>query len=125
MEGALRFALKESDSLPKDEYLPEYIVQLARRIEMSEAAIQVFRDNRRLTNLHKEPEDPIGAIKNLTTKLSVREHYLVRAFLCCVLARNYFAHHYYLYAKVIRSENAGFMYSGILVTLITLLRPPE
>lgn len=123
VEGALRFALKEGDSLPKDEYLSEYIVQLARQIEMSEAAIQVFRDNKRLTNLHKEPEDPIGTIKSLTAKLSAREHYLVRAFLCCVLARNYFAHHYYLYAKVIHSENAGFMYSGILVTLVTLLRP--
>lgn len=123
VEGALRFALKESDSLPKKESLSEYIVQLARQNEMSEAAILVFRENRRLTNLHEEPEDPIGAIKSLTTPLSAREHYQVRAFLCCVLARNYFAHHYYLYSKVIHSENAGFMYSGILVTLVTLLRP--
>ncbi len=45
----------------------------------------------------------------------------LQAFLCCLLARNYFAHHIYLDSELRRSEESGFMMSGILVTVLILL----
>jgi hypothetical protein len=47
-------------------------------------------------------------------------HYLMQAFLCSVLARNYFAHHYYLDDTLRRSEESGFLLAGMIVTVLTI-----
>lgn len=57
---------------------------------------------------------------NMTSNLSPNEHYLVQAFLCSVLARNYFAHHYYLDAELLRSKESQFLLGGILTTALCL-----
>ncbi len=68
------------------------------------------------------PEDPIGKIMAISNdKWSIEETHLVQAFLCCVLARNYFAHHTYLDNNFIPDEKSAFMLAGIIVTLLYLL----
>lgn len=57
----------------------------------------------------------------LSSSLSSKEHYLVQAFLCCELARNYFAHHHYLDDELMRTKESGFMLTGILATVLYLL----
>lgn len=51
------------------------------------------------------------------------DDHLTQAFLCCMLARNYFAHHDYLDQELLRSEKSGFILRGILLTVLMLLDP--
>lgn len=62
----------------------------------------------------------IADVMNMTSDLIPKEHYLVQAFLCSVLARNYFAHHYYLDSELLRSKESQFLLAGILATALCL-----
>lgn len=123
VEICLQYAMKEDGTLPAKLDLNAYIQQRARCCGVSDKAVDHFkRSVPRYTYMHKSPDDPIGPIMSLERgSLSEREHYLVQAFLCCSLARNYFAHHYYHDHKLLRSEKSGFMLSSILVTVLVLL----
>lgn len=124
-EVSMRYAMQKSGLLKHIRGTPgltTYIVALAQR-RLSEEAIRWFKSNeRKYTQLHNEPSDPIGAIMSALPNLGPKNDYLVRAFLCCVLARNYFAHHHYLDHELLRSEKSAFMLSGILVTVLFLLQ---
>lgn len=120
-EGCLRYAMEQDRSLGNCQKLNEYIECIAKRKGMTAAALSCFKENLKTTHLHKTPEDPIGVIMALNTSLSAQEHYLVQAFLCCELARNYFAHHHYLDSMLMRTKESGFMLTGILVTVLYLL----
>jgi hypothetical protein len=68
--------------------------------------------------------NPIRSIMGISyKKQNKRDTYLIQAFLCCVLARNYFAHHTYLDKEFIQNqkEESAFMLIGILVTVLKLL----
>lgn len=129
-EGSFRYAMDRDGSLaniiPKNQNLPAYISHLARKRGVSKRAVDCFLLKERLyTRLHHEPQDPIGEIINLTPGFGPREDYLIKAFLCCSLARNYFAHHHYLDAELVRSEKSAFLLSGILVTVLYLLQESQ
>lgn len=124
-EGCLRFAMNQDGSLtsiqPKEQGLKKYIECLANRRGMSDDALSCFKDKVKATQLYKMPGNPIGEIMAMNAGLSVKEHYLVQAFLCCELARNYFAHHHYHDDELVRTKESGFMLTGILATMLYLL----
>ena len=100
----------------------KYIQILAKNKQISEKVIGYFNGNNDLTKLYTNRIDPIGQIQSLKTNLSQFEHMLTQAFLFCVLARNYFAHHDFLNNELIRSEKSGFLIKGILITILVLLK---
>src|SRR5439155_12034607 len=76
--------------------LDGYLATLAELRGVSKEVITCFRKSiGDTTKLYAMPGDPIGKIIALNTNLQGREKILAQAFLCCLLARNYFAHHYY------------------------------
>jgi len=126
-EGCLMFALRKSGELtaipPEKRQLHRYIWHLAEKRGLSKQAIQCFRSREAedLVKLYIEPKTPIHAVMSLSLTITPREQRLVQAFLCCVLARNYFAHHHYLDEGLLRSEESAFMLGGIILTLLFLL----
>lgn len=124
-EGCLR---RELDSLgmldeidPEKQGLFRYIQKLAPTRNISAEVIGSFCSHKRLTLLHTDRDDPIGRIQSISTKFSFVERQLVQAFLCCVLARNYFAHHDFLDHELTHSEKSAFMLRGILLSVLVLL----
>jgi hypothetical protein len=120
-EGCLRYAIERSGELGECHKLNEYVKLLARKKEVSNEALSCYKQQLPRTRLHETPDDPVAGIMSLVTDLPSRENGLVQAFLCCELARNYFAHHHYLDEKLTRSKEAGFMMTGIVVTVLFLL----
>lgn len=124
-EGCLRRKLELLGLLDgikeEKQTLSQYIQILAKNQQISEKVIGCFCGNIDLTKLYTNRVDPIGRIKSIRTNLSQIEHILVQAFLCCVLARNYFAHHDFLNHELIRSEKSEFLIRGILLTILILL----
>jgi len=126
-EGCLMFSLRESGELEainsEKRHLHRYIWQLAKKKGLSAAAINAFRSDeaKELVLLHSEPKTPIHQVMNFAPPIDAREQRLVQCFLCCVLARNYFAHHHYLDKELLRSNEAAFMMGGIITTILFLL----
>ena len=123
-EVCLRYALEKDGTLgEKTGGLETYILALAKQRNISNYVIDAFKErSKKLTQLRDTPEDPIGKIMAISNdKWSIEETHLVQAFLCCVLARNYFAHHTYLDNNFIPDEKSAFMLAGIIVTLLYLL----
>ena len=135
-EVCLRYALEKDGSLKENaslissgtltkqdklDSLNKYIVELAKQKSISDHVIKYFESNK-LTQLRDTPENPISNIMEIRDELwSEKETHLVHAFLCCSLARNYFAHHTYLDKELIRDEKSAFMLTGIIVTVAVLL----
>lgn len=124
-EGCLR---RELDSLGLlDEIdcdkqgLFRYIQKLARVRGISDGVIGSFCSQYKLADLRMDRDDPIGRIQSIQTGLPDTDHQLVQAFLSCLLARNYFAHHDFLDHELMRSEKSAFMLKGILLTVLMLL----
>lgn len=125
-EGCLRSKLVSLGSLDEikddNQGLVSYIKKLGEISDIPNKVIGQFNTiQKNLTSLHGEPEDPIGSIQSIQKTLSNVNHQLVQAFLCCVLARNYFAHHTFLDHELVRSEKSKFMLRGILLTVLVLL----
>lgn len=124
-EGCLR---RELDSLKLLEDIPgsqqglaRYINTLAHVRKIPSRVVGCFSSNHKMADLRKERDDPIGRIEALTTKLPDKEHQLAQAFLSCLLARNYFAHHDFLDNELLYTKKSEFMLKGILLTLLVLL----
>jgi hypothetical protein len=125
-EGSFRYALDKENPLdqvePENHTLREYISRLALKRGISQRTVDYFRaKDKEHTNLKRTPQDPIGVIMGLMPGFGPRDDFLARAFLCCSLARNYFAHHHYLDTELLRSEKSAFLLTGILVTVLRLL----
>jgi hypothetical protein len=126
VEAILRFALEESGELgslpPSQRKLSRFIALLATRLGLSKAALKVFENAvQKVAGLHQAPTDgPIKPVMTLETGLSSREDYLIKSFLCSVVARNYFAHHYYFDANLWRSNESAYLLSGIITTVLWL-----
>lgn len=125
-EGCLRnklVSLGQLDEIDNDKQgLLSYIRKLAEVSGIPPAVIGQFNAAPRdLTRLHSERQDPIGGIQSIPQTLSDVNHQLVQAFLCCILARNYFAHHVFLDQELTRSEKSAFLLQGILVSVLVLL----
>jgi hypothetical protein len=126
-EVCLRYALEKDGSLVnidnKDQKLDGYIVELAKQKNISNRVIEYFNYSvNSHTQLRDMPSNPISKIMGIQCRnWSKKEIHLTQAFLCCVLARNYFAHHTYLDKELIRDEKSAFMLTGILTTVLILL----
>lgn len=126
-ETCLRYALKEKKLLQTikatNQKLDTYISKLAEQKRSTAIIRDCFnKEVTKLTLLHEQPENPINKIKNVQCD-SAQDTHLLQAFLCCVLARNYFAHHTYLDKDFMQNQKdeSAFMLIGILVTVLTLL----
>lgn len=124
-EGVLQYAIDHLDppAEPKKQGLEGYIVLLATRLKLSAELVSFFNDqcSKKLTRLYDKPSDPIRAISQLKGNLDPDDLAVAKAFLCCVLARNYFAHHYYLDGDQLpKSDGSAFMLGGILSTVLLL-----
>lgn len=121
-EGCLR---RKSESLntSNNQGLIAYIKQLGNKQSHLQKVMDCYsqESKRKLTRLHAKQSDPIGDIQSIPKELSHTEHQILQAFLCCELARNYFAHHDYLSHELIRSEKSEFLLRGILLTILILL----
>lgn len=129
-EGCMRqelAGLKLLDGIPgRNQTLQHYIRNLAPLRGIPQRVTDTFIENRKLTELYdcSNRSDPIGRIESLgLARLVSDEACLVKAFLCCVLARNYFAHHDFLNADLLGNAKAGFLLGGILVSVLVLLDP--
>jgi hypothetical protein len=125
VEAVLRYGLEQSGALASmkdsERDLQGYILHRARAIGLSAPALEHFQRNaKRYTQLRDTPPSPIAEIMQIQSDLAPEEHYLAQAFLCCLLARNYFAHHYYMDSELLRSKESGFMLGGILVSALLL-----
>lgn len=125
-EGCLR---RELDSMNQLENIKsdiqglfKYIQRLSELKGIPESIIGCFNSHRKLADLKTNRDDPIGKIQSLKTNLLDAEQQVLQAFLCCLLARNYFAHHDFLDKELIRSEKSAFMLKGILLTVLILLK---
>lgn len=108
------------------DYLGDLIIACAKLQNISPRVIAEFKGkHRQITKLHDKPKDPIGLIEHIATELKGLDRYLLQSFLCACLARNYFAHHSYHDEHLMHSKQSEFLLSGVLVTLLTLLRPAE
>jgi hypothetical protein len=124
-ESCLREELRRLgllDSLPSQKQtLAIYIENLSKHRGLNSKIIGTFMTKRDLADLKDDRENPIGRIQSLETSLSVREHKLTQAFLCCTLARNYFAHHDFLDHELLHTSRSEFLMQGIILTVLTLL----
>ena len=128
-EGCLRRELdsqgKPSETKTGSQGLTSYIVKLSGLRSVSNKVTGYLSKDQlqKLTHLHRQQADPISAIQAIKTGGTAMDDQLTQAFLCCMLARNYFAHHDYLDEDLLHSEKSGFMLRGILLTVLVLLEP--
>lgn len=112
------------DSIQPDKQgLVTYIKTLSDTLGVSAKVTNLVSSNINLTKLYDIPEDPIGKIQRLKSRLPKAEHQLSQAFLCCILARNYFVHHDFMDNKLVKSDESAFLLKGILLTVLTFLEP--
>lgn len=128
-ESCLREELRRLgrlEAIPsKRQTLPFYIESVANHRNMDSKIVGTFMSNRDLSDLKEDRADPIGRIERIATALGKGDHMLVQAFLCCTLARNYFAHHNFLDHELLRSAKSEFLMRGIVLTVLTLLPSPD
>lgn len=124
-EGCLRRELDTRGQLiciePNQQTLAKYIETLGSARKISTRIMGTFSTNKALADLRKDRKDPIGRIQTIKCNLSEAERTLVQAFLCCLLARNYFAHHDFLDNELLNTDKSAFLLRGILLTVLTLL----
>lgn len=106
---------------PSKQSLAFYVEALANHRGVESCITGGFMTNRKLTDLRGERPDPIGSIQSLQHSAREHQHMLVQAFLCCELARNYFAHHDFLDRELLHSSKSEFLMRGIILTVLTLL----
>jgi hypothetical protein len=129
-ETCLRYALEKSGVLSEipdgDQKLDGYIIKFSPKV-LSDKSIECLKNElKTYTKLHDTANkpNPIRRIMDITyNSRSKKDTYLIQAFLCCVLARNYFAHHTYLDKDFMQNqkEESAFMLIGILATVLKLL----
>lgn len=128
-ESCLREELRRLGLLdampPQKQTLSFYIEAVAKHICVSSKVVGTFMSRRDLSDLKEDRADPIGRIERIETALGESDRMLVQAFLCCTLARNYFAHHDFLDHELLRSAKSEFLMRGIVLTVLTLLVPHE
>lgn len=124
-EICLRSELQASGQLAsipaKNQEMDLYIRELGKH-RVSTVALGIFENqNKALTRLHDTPNDIIQKIMTIPPSSSPSDDCFISASLCCVLARNYFAHHDYMDSKLLNDKESQFLLGGILVMVLTLL----
>ena len=93
---------------------------------MDDQSIAFFDLNlKHCKNLRAEPKDAILRVQALKSEGQADQIALIQAMLCCELARNYFAHHDYMDAKLLNDPESQFLLGGILICVLVLLGNPQ
>jgi len=128
-ETCLRFAIYESNcsrrpANPRSKYLSEYIK------DISKACGEAFppentistEEARHLTSMLQSRDQTITNVKEFSLPdVSAAQAALVRAYLGCQLARNYFAHHYDLDHEMVKGPIGQFIMASTIFTVWDLL----
>ena len=121
-ENCLRSELEARGRLGDNKSLVSYLLQLAKEIGLDGKASACFESNYRpVANLKAMPADFIEVISNLVDPNNCSLAPIGQAMLCCLAARNYFAHHDYLDDKLLTEKSSQFLLGGILLAVLTLL----
>lgn len=121
-ESCFRFELKANDNPKKADKLDSYLIELAKETGLDSKATEYFKKNQRAkTRLYDTPSDFIERICRLTPEEESPQAPLGQAMLCCLAARNYFAHHDYHDDALLNDKSSQFLLGGILLAVLTLL----
>ena len=122
VESCFRFELKANDDPKKGDKLESYLTQLAKIKKLDDKAKGCFDSNQnKTTTLHDTPQNFIEQISRLTPQKGCSQVPLGQAMLCCLAARNYFAHHDYHDDELLNDQSSQFLLGGILLAVLTLL----
>ena len=121
-ESCFRFELKANEDPKKEDKLDSYLIELAKKAGVDSKDTECFKKNQReTTKLYDTPSDFIERISRLTPAEGCSEAPLGQAMLCCLAARNYFAHHDYYDYELLNDKSSQFLLGGILLAVLTLL----
>ena len=121
-ESCFRFELKANEDPKKEDKLDSYLIELAKKAGVDSKDTECFKKNQReTTKLYDTPSDFIERISRLTPEKGCSEAPIGQAMLCCLAARNDFAHHDYYDNELLNDKSSQFLLGGILLAVLTLL----
>lgn len=121
-ETCFRAELQARGKLGDNGSLEFYMRQLATEIGLDGKATACFESHhKKVKNLKGMPPDFIEGISALVGANGCSQAPLGQAMLCCLAARNYFAHHDYRDAALLSEKSSQFLLGGVLLAVLTLL----
>ena len=121
-ETCLRAELVDSGKLGANASLEFYLRQLSTEIRLDGKATACYESHfKDVSDLRAMPTDFIERISALVTSTGCSQAPLGQAMLCCLAARNYFAHHDYHDDELLNDQSSQFLLGGILLAVLTLL----
>ena len=121
-ETCFRAELKANDDPKEEDKLDKYLIALANKMRLDSKAVGCFNTNHeQMTKLHYIPPNFIEQISRLVPEKGCSTTPLGQAMLCCLAARNYFAHHDYHDDALLNDKSSQFLLGGILLAVLTLL----
>ena len=121
-ETCLRAELVDSGKLGANASLEFYLRQLSTEIRLDGKATACYESHfKDVSDLRAMPTDFIERISALVTSTGCSQAPIGQGMLCCLAARNYFAHHDYHDRKLLNDQSSQFLLGGILLAVLTLL----
>lgn len=128
-ESCFRYALDANSAPGQHDKLETYLQRLAETTGLDPEATDCLNSQHlKLANLRSTPKDFIAKIEQIGHAKSegfLSQMPIGQAMLCCLAARNYFAHHDYHDSKLLNDRESQFLMGGILLAVLTLLRQPQ
>lgn len=121
-ETCFRAELQCCEKLGINASLEFYMRQLSTEIGLDGKATACYESHlKKVSDLTAMPADFIERISALVTSNGCSQAPLGQAMLCCLAARNYFAHHDYHDDALLNDKSSQFLLGGILLAVLTLL----
>lgn len=121
-ETCCRAELQYCGKLGTNESLEFYLRQLSTEIGLDGKATACYESHlKKVSDLTEMPANFIERISALVTSNGCSQAPLGQAMLCCLAARNYFAHHDYHDDALLNDKSSQFLLGGILLAVLTLL----
>ena len=121
-ETCFRSELEANGRLGDNGSLEFYMRELAKEIGLDGKSPASFESHhKKFTNLRKMPPNFIEDISELRQTDNCSSLPIGQAMLCCLAARNYFAHHDYRDEALLNEKSSGFLLGGVLLGVLTLL----
>ena len=121
-ESCFRHELLGHDKPNKKDELKTYLSRLAQKTKLdAEATHFLAPQYLKIANLRDPKPDFIEKIMAVECTDSPSQVPLGQAMLCCLAARNYFAHHDYHDDALLNDKSSQFLLGGILLAVLTLL----
>ena len=121
-ETCFRAELQCCEKLGTNASLEFYLRQLSTEIGLDGKATACYESHlKKVSDLTSMPPNFIERISALVTSNVCSQAPLGQAMLCCLAARNYFAHHDYHDDELLNHKSSQFLLGGILLAVLTLL----